>query len=160
MRFGNKKFLKNETGGTLAELALTVPFLAIMLAGVAEFGRYFQTYTTLAKATRSSARYLSNHPFNNAERAKARNLAVCGKLTCDGGDELVPGLSQGNICIDSTGGPNPVTVSVSIPRVAGDCGAPYTYQPVFDLGALLNDETFTLALPVNPSTTMYYVLDN
>lgn len=137
-----------------------VPFLVIMLAGVSEFGRFFQTYTTMAKSTRSAARYLSNHPFNDAEKAKARNLVVCGKLACAGGDELLPGMSTAKVCIESTGAPNPLTVTVKIPSVPGDCGAPYTYQPIFDLGALLQTPSFTLALPIRPSTTMYFVLDN
>jgi len=155
-----RRFAHCERGGALAELAIMVPFLAIMLAGVTEFGRFFQTYTTLAKATRTASRYLSNHSFVDAEKNKAKNLVVCGKLTCAGGDELVSGLTTANVCIESTGAVNPETVTVSIPRTAGGCGTPYTYQPIFDIGALLNSETFTLDLPVSPSTTMYYMLDN
>ena len=49
----------NEKGGTLAELAILVPFLIIMAASVSELGRLFQTYTTLSKSTRAAARYLS-----------------------------------------------------------------------------------------------------
>src|SRR6266496_4547518 len=78
-----------EDGGALAELAIVVPFLAVMLAGVSEFGRFFQSYTTLAKSTRSASRYLSNHQLITAEIDKAKSLAVCGKLVCAGGDELV-----------------------------------------------------------------------
>jgi len=155
-----RRFARCERGGTLAELAIMVPFLAIMLAGVTEFGRFFQTYTTLAKSTRSASRYLSNHSFVDAEKNKAKNLVVCGKLTCTGGDELVSGLTTANVCIESTGVVNPETVTVSIPRTTGGCGSPYTYQPIFDIGDLLNSETFTLDLPISPSTTMYYMLDN
>ena len=153
-------FARNDEGSTLAEMAIMVPFLAIMLAGVSEFGRFFQTYTTMAKSTRAAARYLSNHPFNDAEKAKARNLVVCGKLACAGGDELLPGMTTANVCIESTGDPHPKTVTVRIPESAGDCGAPYTYQPIFDLGALLHTPSFTLAKPIRPSTTMYFMLDN
>ncbi|CAN5612960.1 hypothetical protein BH20ACI3_BH20ACI3_34370 [soil metagenome] len=153
-------FMGRDEGTVLAEMAIMVPFLAIMLAGVSEFGRFFQTYTTMAKSTRSAARYLSNHPFNDAEKAKARNLVVCGKLACAGGDELVSGMTTAKVCIESTGAPNPVTITVRIPETAGGCGDPYTYQPIFDLGALLNSPSFTLALPIRPSTTMYFVLDD
>ena len=155
-------FLKREEGGTVAELAIIVPFLAIMLAGVTEFGRLFQSYTTLAKSTRTAARYLSNHPFDASNQTKAKNLAACGKLTCGVNDTaLLPGLTPGNVCIESTGGaPNPETVTVSIPRVGAGCGAPYTYQPVFDLGLLLHSPTFSLNLPLAPSTTMYFMLDD
>ena len=156
-----------ESGGALAELALMVPFLAVMLAGVAEFGRFFQNYTTLAKSTRTAARYLSNHELNATEVGRATNLAVCGKLACAGGDELVSGLTAGNICLESAGSPTVTSVTVRIPRVAGDCtpmpnsndAAPFVYQPIFDIGALLQSNTFTLALPISPSTTMYYMVE-
>ena len=154
------RFAFGDEGSTLAEMAIMVPFLAIMLAGVSEFGRYFQSYTTLAKSTRSAARYLSNHPFNDAEKAKARNLAVCGKLTCAGGEELLPGLSTANVCIESVGDPVPTTVTVSIPGADDGCATPYIYDPIFDLGALLHSDTFSLELPVRPSSTMYFMLDN
>ena len=155
-------FVFGDEGSTLAEMAIMVPFLAVMLAGVSEFGRYFQAYTTLAKSTRSAARYLSNHPFNATEQAKAKNLAVCGKLTCAGGEELLPGLSTANVCIESTGvAPVPTTVTVRIPEAADACGAdPYIYQPIFNIGALLDNPSFSLELPIRPSTTMYFMLDN
>jgi hypothetical protein len=156
------RFAFGDEGSTLAEMAIMVPFLAIMLAGVSEFGRYFQSYTTLAKSTRSAARYLSNHPFNDTEKGRARNHAVCGKLTCAGGEELLPGLSTANVCIESVGvAPVPTTVTVRIPETAADgCADPYIYQPLFDLGALLNTPSFSLELPIRPSTTMYFMLDN
>jgi Flp pilus assembly protein TadG len=55
-----RQWFRKEDGGALAEFAIMV-FLVLMLAGVSEFGRYFQNYTTLAKATRNASRYLSNH---------------------------------------------------------------------------------------------------
>ena len=155
------RFVVGDEGSTLAEMAIMVPFLAVMLAGVSEFGRFFQTQATLAKATRAGARYLSNHPFNDTEKAKARNLVVCGKLTCAGGEELLPDLTTANVCIESTGEPVPTTVTVRIPSADDDpCGSPYYYQPVFDMGALLHTPAFSLELPIRPSTTMYFMLDN
>lgn len=154
------RFAFGDEGSTLAEMAIMVPFLAIMLAGVSEFGRYFQSYTTLAKSTRSAARYLSNHPFNDIEKARARNLAVCGKLICAGGDELLPDLTTANVCIESVGAPVPTSVTVRIPETADGCADPYIYQPVFNLGALLHTPAFSLELPIRPSTTMYFMLDN
>lgn len=153
-RFGNE-----DKGGALAEMAIIFPLLVILLAAVSEFGRYFQTYTTLAKATRTAARYLSNHPYNGTEVTRATNLVVCGKLTCAGGDELVPGMTPAKVCIQTTGSPKIQTVTVKIPHVASGCGAPHVYQPIFDIGGLLHNPSFSLSIPVNPSTTMYYMLD-
>ena len=155
-----RRFFRRDSGGTLAELAILVPFLAIMLAAVAEFGRLFQTYTTLTKATRSAARYLSNHKFDNDSKDKARDLVVCGKLKCAAGDQpLVTGMSAAKVCIESTGSPSIQTVTVRIPSTTGGCGAPHLYQPVFDLGALLHIPGYSLNVPLSPSTTMRYMLD-
>ncbi len=163
-----RRLLLGEDGGALAELAIVVPFLAVMLAGVSEFGRFFQTYTTLAKATRSSSRYLSNHQLTAVEINKAISLVVCGKLVCAGGDELVKGFSAGKVCVERDGTSTHVTVR--IPRAAADCptagwtalggsdaAVPFVYQPIFNIGALIHSATFTLALPISPSTTMYYI---
>ena len=151
-------FIKHDKGAALAELAILVPFLILLVAAVAEFGRFFQKYTTLAKSTRTAARYLSNHPFPESQD-EAANLVVCGKLTCTGGDALVPGLSTANVCIQSTGSPQIVTVTVSIPKAGGGgCGAPLNYQPIFNIGALLNTG-FTFTPGIAPSTTMYYMVD-
>ena len=160
--------IRCENGGALAELAIMVPFLVLMLAAVSEVGRYYQNYNTLAKATRNAARYLSNHPLDATERTRATNLVVCGKLACAAGDTpLVKGISSSNVCLESTGSPKVASVTVKIPYAAADCNpmtgasaaTPYTYTPVFDIGALLNVPSFTMALPIAPSTTMYYMID-
>lgn len=159
-----RKFVRSENGGAIAEFAILVPFLVVMLAAVTEVGRFFQTYTTLAKATRSSARYLSNHSINALEIDRATNLVVCGKLTCAGGDETVkgvrggPNIAKANVCIETTA----TTVTVRIPRT-NDCnpvtgapaGNPYNYQPIFNLGALLGVPSFTLGPTLSPRTTMF-----
>ena len=156
-RFAN--FAQNENGGTLAELAILVPILVLMLAAISEFGRYFQTYSTLAKSTRSAARYLSTHPFTGAEQDKAKNLVVCGKLTaCAQNERYVASLAAANVCIESTG-PNatsPETVTVRLPRTSGGCGAPVMYTPVFNIGALLHN-SLSMNLPISPSVTMRYI---
>ena len=151
-------FIRRERGAALAELAILVPILVMLVAAVSEFGRFFQQYTTLAKSTRTAARYLSNHSFPD-NQDKARNLVVCGKLTCAGGDELVPGISTANVCIESTGSPKIETVTVRLPRNADDgCATPFPYRPVFNIGALLNTGV-TFTPNVSPSVTMYYMLD-
>jgi hypothetical protein len=167
-----KQWLRREDGGALAELAILIPFLAVMLAGVCEFGRYFQNYTTLAKATRTASRYLSNHERNATEIGRAQNLMVCGKLSCAGGDrKVVAGFSSANVCIERTlesaGSPKVTKVTVRIPRTSGECdpmpgaGAaePFVYTPIFNIGGLLNNPSLSLALPIAPGTTMYYMID-
>ena len=153
-----RRFIRHDKGAALAELAILVPFLILLVAAVAEFGRFFQKYTTLSKATRTAARHLSKNPFPTSQ-GEARSLVVCGKLACAGGDELVPGISAANVCIESTGAGKIETVTVSIPRAGGGgCGAPLNYQPIFNIGALLNTG-FTFTPAIAPSTTMYYMVE-
>ena len=163
-----KKFFRREDGGALAELAILVPFLALMLAAVCEIGRFFQNYTTLAKATRTASRYLSNHSLNAAEIGRANNLAYCGKLVCGVTDRpVVNGLLPTNICIETTGSPKVTTVTVRLPRDTSPCkpatgaaaATPYVFRPIFDIGALLNNPSISMAVPIAPSTTMYYMID-
>ena len=152
-------FIRHERGASIAELAILVPILVLLLAAVCDFGRFFQQYTTLAKSTRTAARYLSNHSFPD-NQAAARNLVVCGKLSCAGGDELVPGISTANVCIESTGSPKIQTVTVSLPRTGGQgaCAQPFNYRPFFDIGALLGTG-LTFRPAISPSVTMYYMIE-
>jgi Flp pilus assembly protein TadG len=144
---------ENESGGTIAELAILLPFLIVMVGAVAELGRFFQTYATLAKATRASARYLSKVAYDEQNLASAKNVAVCGKTDCTGQTAVASGLATANIEITPEYPPggegNPITVNVSIVN--------YNFQPIFNLGALLGNNTFSLALPIRSSTTMYYM---
>jgi Flp pilus assembly protein TadG len=148
-------FARNERGGTLAELAILIPFLIIMLAAVTELGRLFQTYTTLSKSTRAAARYLSNQAYDTTHINQAKNIAVCGKTNCTGTDPVAKGLTDANVVVapDAAfaaggGGGNPTSVTISITN--------YNFQPLFNLGALLQADSFT-NLPIGSSTTMYYM---
>src|SRR5689334_13241466 len=147
-----RQWLRKEDGGALAELAILVPFLAVMLAGVCEFGRYFQNYTTLAKATRTASRYLSNHDLNATEIGRAQSLMTCGKLVCADGDRsIISGFTAANVCFETTpeapGSPVVKTVTVKVPRTNADCnpmtgtaaGVPFVYTPIFNIGALINN---------------------
>lgn len=162
-----RQLIRREDGGALAELAVLVPFLAVMLAGVCEFGRYFQNYNTLAKATRTAARYMSNHKLTAGEIDRAQSLVVCGKLSCGDGDRpLLTNLSKANVCVESTGSPKVTSVTVRIPRPGMACSpttgapnaSPYTYQPIFNIGALLGTG-LDMRVPIAPSVTMYYMID-
>jgi Flp pilus assembly protein TadG len=147
-----KRFARSEKGGTLAELAILVPFLIMMAASVAELGRLFQTYSTLSKSTRTAARYLSGQAYDSDHIGFTKNMALCGKTTCTGGDEVVAGLETDNIVVeadDASG--KPVTVTVRIEN--------YDFHPLFNLAALFKADGY-VKFPVRPSTTMYYMLNN
>ena len=146
------RFRRDETGGTIAELAILIPFLIVMVASVTELGRYFQTYSTLSKSTRASSRYLSKVAHEEPYITVGKNIAYCGKQNCDDAQPVVPNLDFEDVVVtagftDPPAG-NPQTVTVSI--------ATHSFTPIFDVGALLGNG-LTLGLPVRPSTTMYYM---
>jgi Flp pilus assembly protein TadG len=135
-----------EAGTQLAELAIVLPILLVLFGATAEFGRFFYTYNTLAKATRAGARYLTATTLATDDDAK--RLVVSG-TTEDGGSPILSGLSDGNVVITRegpSGYPQTVTVEIS----------GYQYEPIFDLGALMG-KSFSLNVDVSPSTTMRYV---
>src|SRR6266446_1110123 len=96
------RIFKREDGSSTIELAIVFPILLLLFVGTAELGRLFYTYTTLAKATKSGARYLSNSrdytssdaPTANAAILHAQNLGVCGYEDCTGKTPIVAGLSS------------------------------------------------------------------
>ena len=150
-----KRFARSENGGTIAELAILIPFLIVMIAAVSELGRLFQTYTTLSKSTRAAARYLSNHAYDTTHINNAKNIAVCGKTNCTDVDPVATNLTDANVLVapdaafaGGGGGGNPTTVTISIVN--------YNFQPLFNLAALLQADSFT-NLPIGSSTTMYYM---
>jgi Flp pilus assembly protein TadG len=145
---------RHESGAQLAELAIVTPIFLLLLAAAAEFGMYFYTYNTLAKATRVGARYLTAKVFTDGEKTKARNLVVCGSLnTCTTGSEILSGLTTGKVSITSSGGTTffPQTVTVQITG--------FSYQPLFDLGSLTGGDPWA-NVDVGPGTTMRYLLEN
>jgi Flp pilus assembly protein TadG len=150
IRTANKlrAFTRNERGGALAELAILIPFLILMVAAVSELGRLFQTYDTLSKSTRTAARYLTTVTYTTENIQNTKNMAVCGKINCTDVEPLVPGLTTDNIDVTPEGDAgNPVRVTVSVKD--------YSFTPIFNLAAMLKADSFA-ALPVRASTTMYY----
>jgi len=94
-----------EKGSAVVELAIVFPILLLLFVGTAELGRLFYTYTTLAKATKSGARYLSNsRDFTSSDAPTAANalthaksLVVCRYEDCTGQVPIVKGLSTSTV---------------------------------------------------------------
>jgi Flp pilus assembly protein TadG len=147
------RFRRDEQGVQLLEIAIVIPILLVMFAAVAEFGRYFYEYTTLAKGSRIGARYLASKSVTSSTnyQAIAKNLIVYGN-TAGTGSPILNGLTTDNVTVTYAGGTTglPETVTVSITG--------YEHDPLFDLGGLLNNDDFSLAIEVKPSVTMRYLL--
>lgn len=57
---------RKRKGQTLAEFALTLPILLILMFGIVEFARIFQAWVTLQNAARAAARYASVGQYDEA----------------------------------------------------------------------------------------------
>ena len=151
---------RGEGGTQLVELALVLPILLALFAATAEFGRYFYSYSTLAKATRAGARMLATTTLkdvsgpglaNNLQDARIKRLVVYGDPNAaDGSRPLVPGLKPENVDLVREGPilavPNTVTVRI----------VNYNYTPVINLGSF--GARNWASVPLKPSTTMRFML--
>ena len=140
---------RSERGTQLVELAIVLPLLVLMLGAAAEFGRFFYTYQTLAKATRTGARYLTVESAAGTNDPKAENLVVYGNASGTG-TPVVSGLTTEQVRISRTGGTSAFPERVTV-KIVG-----YTYVPMFDLGKLVGKPGLSLSIDVSPSTTMRY----
>ncbi len=146
------RFVRHDERGTqLVELALVMPILVLLFAATAEFGRFFYTYSTLAKATRAGARYMTSKPINTTFKGKAQNLVVFGDegAGCSGA-AVVTNLVCANVFIEKKFVSGAPTVTVSIIN--------FEYQPLFDLGKLIGSSTLSLKVNVGASSTMKHLL--
>ena len=146
-----QRFRRDERGLQLVEVAIVIPVFLVLFGSVAEFGRYFYEYTTLAKASRAGTRYLSTAPVVGTEDATAKNIIVYGN-PAGTGSPILTDLSTTHVVITRQGGTPvlPQTVTVSI--------VGFKHQPIFDLGKLTNKVGLSLNIDVKPSVTMRYLL--
>jgi hypothetical protein len=91
---------KRRKGQTLAEFAITLPIVLIMMFGIIEFGRIFQAWVTLQNAARAAARYASTGQYNtskyNMHLDDKQNHADDFIPCVDDKDPLYGGVEGGN----------------------------------------------------------------
>lgn len=147
-----RNLFRRDDGVQMIEFAIVFPVMLLLFAGTAELGRLFYTYTTLAKATRGGARYLSLVTDVNLSTTAGKNMVMCGNTAgCGGAGQpavVVPNLTASNIVITPpVNGVGAKYVKVEIVN--------YTYQPlVFNLNSMTGGN-FNLTL--TPSTTMRHM---
>ena len=145
-----RRFRRDERGIQLVELAIVIPIFLILFAATAEFGRYFYEYTTLAKAARAGARYLSVNPVTAANDLEGQKIVVYGNI--DGtGSAVLPGLALTHVDISRTGGSAVVPETVTV-KIVG-----YPHQPIFNLGGLTKTTGLSMSVDVKPSVTMRFL---
>ena len=141
-------FGRDDRGLQLVELAITLPVLILLFAAVAEFGRYFQSYTTLAKGTRVAVRYLATASADGSDDLFAKNLLVYGNVAGTG-SPIVNGLSVTNVNINRQNVVDGSTVTIEI--------TDFQHTPIFDLGKLMSS-SLSLAIDMEASATMRYLM--
>lgn len=148
------RFRRDEQGVQLLELAIVLPIMLLLFAGLAEFGRYFYEYTTLAKGARIGARYLASKSVTSTTtdwKANAKNMVVFGN-TAGTGDPILPGMSVANVDVQYLGGTTGVPERIKVSIVD------YQHESLFDLGGFLRNPDLSLNVDVKPSVTMRYLL--
>ncbi len=151
-----RRFKRDERGVQLVELAVMLPILLLLFAAIAEFGRFYYEYTTLAKGARAGVRFLATARTNGLDDLAAKNLVVYGNEGGTG-SPIISGLKTTDVIItrlNNAGNPQvggtPKTVGVQITT--------YKYTPIFNLGKLVNNTSLSLNVEVKPSVTMRYLL--
>lgn len=149
-----QNFFRRETGTQMIEFAIIFPVLILLFAGTAELGRLFYQYTTLAKATRAGARYLSTVPNVGTSTTAAKNIVLCGNAAgCGGADQppvILPNLDANKIVI------TPPVAGASVKYVTVEITG-YNYQFLeFNLNVMTGGN---FNIPLSPRTTMRYMVN-
>lgn len=147
------RFRRDERGVQLLETAIVIPILLLLFGAVAEFGRYFYEYTTVAKAARVGARYLASKSVTSGTdyAGNAKKIVVYGNIAGTG-NPVLPGLTVDNVEITYQGAISGVPDTVTVTIVG------YEHDSIIDLGKLLKNPSLSLNVEVKPSVTMRYLL--
>jgi Flp pilus assembly protein TadG len=97
---GNRMAKQSERGAVAVEFALLLPVLLVLVVGIVEFGRAYNTQITLTHAAREGVRVMAIR--NDPEAAKTR--------TVDSAVGLNPALQTSDVTI-VTNGPNTAVCS-------------------------------------------------
>lgn len=168
LRLKIEHLTRTEKGSAVVELAIVFPLLLLLFVGTAELGRLFYTYTTLAKATKAGARYLSNsRDFTSSDTAtvdaaklKAQSLVVCGYEDCTGKTAIVTGLSTSDPASNVTITMTTQTEGTSLVRYVNVQITGYTYpRGVFTLDGVTGATgANSVYKALTPATRMRYML--
>ena len=175
LKYKLSRIVGHENGSSIIELAIVFPILLILFVGSAELGRLFYTYTTLAKATRTGARYLSssrnavNGDTNQIAAAKleAKNMVVYGckdrnpvnDATCAATPAVVPGLTTANVnlCDNFSVACNPVLPAGPVKYFRVEITG-YNYAAgVWNLATMTGKASSTFYFPLQPGTEMRHM---
>lgn len=85
---------RKEHGQSLVEFAVVLPLLLLILLGIFDLGRVFNTYIVITNAARNGAYYGSMHSTDTAGIVQAVVTEAQGSGV---------NLTSGNVCVSSSG---------------------------------------------------------
>ena len=141
-----------ERGAAIVEFAIVLSLMLLITAGIFEFGRAFQYYDALAKATRDGARYMSAAPkatINSVAVSDAKNLVVAAANAAN----VAPALTTTEVVVTCTpaacaDGTAPTDVEVSITGYSINIGGVMPF---------VSGTTSYSGVTLAPHTTMRYM---
>jgi len=141
-----------QRGAAIVEFAIVLSLMLLITAGMFEFGRAFQYYDALAKATRDRARYMSAAPkatIGSVAVSDAKNLVVAAANAAN----LSPTLTTGDVVVTCTpaacaDGTAPADVEVSISGYSINIGGVMPF---------VSGTTSYSGVTLAPHTTMRYM---
>jgi hypothetical protein len=149
-----RKFIRQEQGTQMLELAIALPFMFMLLGATAEFGRYFYTYSALTNAVRAGARHACKWERNASWTfPETSNLVVYGDYSDTSHGPVAPGLTTSNVVVQANGPSVNNIDSVTVKIVN------YKYQPIFDLGKVTGIPALTMKIDMNASATMHQLFN-
>jgi hypothetical protein len=149
-----RKFFKRENGTQLVELAIVLPVFMILMAGAAEFGRFFYTYSALTNAVRAGARHASKWERDASWTfGETSRMVVYGDYSDTSNGPIVPGLTTANVVVQANGPSSNSIDSVTVKIVN------YKYTPLFDLGKLTGVTSLSMNVDMNASATMHQLFN-
>ncbi len=128
-RVNSSRRTGDDRGSQLAEFAVVLTLLLLLLAGVWDLGGMFRSYITIANAARDGARYAIRLPCTASytQRTQLRN-AIMGAVTSEIGDSFTDD-ELANLTISINPDPvedgcpsangNPYVVTVTLPHEMG-----------------------------------------
>ena len=101
---------RRDRGAAAVEFALVMPLLLILVLGIAEFGRAYNTQTTLSAAAREGVRVMALQNSVSAAKAATKAAAAPAVVLTDGQITVSPSCPAAGTNPSAT-----TTVSISYP---------------------------------------------
>ncbi len=135
---------RDDRGTAVAEMAMTLVLLIILLAGAVDIGRAFQDYIVVINASREGARRAAQLPCNGSNQSALRSAIVQAAVGEAAGSNTT--ITAGDVTI------TPDPVGSGCPAA----GATVEVAVSIDFSTALGGIIGLTEFPIGASTTMIY----